>query len=220
MLTLKRLDYLFLFLLLLELIFNQSQQLFEWHYVSKLLLMPCLMVYWWQESRSHPSFLRQGILLALLFSWLGDGLLLFQETGPLFFPAGLGAFLLAHICYCIVFYWLGQKSIPYWPVLLPILVFAGIVFSLVYSKLGPLMIPVVVYILAIISMVTLAGGYFGQAQAKNALWVLVGALLFVFSDSLIALNKFYLTIPRSALWIMLTYGLGQWLIVRGLFPRE
>jgi len=43
----------------------------------------------------------------------------------------------------------------------------------------------------------------------------MGAILFMLSDSVIAVNKFVLEIPLSGLWIMTTYTLAQWLITVG-----
>ena len=47
-------------------------------------------------------------------------------------------------------------------------------------------------------------------------WVVAGALLFILSDSLIALNKFLVPIPGSAFFVMSTYAAAQYLIVVGM----
>jgi uncharacterized membrane protein YhhN len=46
-------------------------------------------------------------------------------------------------------------------------------------------------------------------------WMMVGALLFVISDSVLAINKFYLPFDGAGVIIMLTYGLAQLFIVKG-----
>jgi len=43
----------------------------------------------------------------------------------------------------------------------------------------------------------------------------VGAIFFVLSDSLLAINKFYQTFSMAGVGIMLTYCLAQYFIVRG-----
>jgi uncharacterized membrane protein YhhN len=45
--------------------------------------------------------------------------------------------------------------------------------------------------------------------------MVLGALLFVISDSLLAINKFYQDIPLAGVLIMLTYGLAQLFIMEG-----
>jgi uncharacterized membrane protein YhhN len=45
--------------------------------------------------------------------------------------------------------------------------------------------------------------------------MMFGALLFVASDSILAINKFYLPFEFAGIFIMLTYGLAQLLITIG-----
>jgi len=46
-------------------------------------------------------------------------------------------------------------------------------------------------------------------------WMMTGALLFVISDSVLAINKFYQSFEMAGVIIMLTYGLAQLFIVQG-----
>lgn len=46
-------------------------------------------------------------------------------------------------------------------------------------------------------------------------WVLVGAILFVLSDPILALHKFYRPLPYASLLIMSAYAVAQLLIVTG-----
>jgi uncharacterized membrane protein YhhN len=50
---------------------------------------------------------------------------------------------------------------------------------------------------------------------KAGLWMMMGALLFVISDSLLAINKFYQLFQISDMLIMSTYGLAQLFIAKG-----
>lgn len=51
---------------------------------------------------------------------------------------------------------------------------------------------------------------------KNAgLLMMIGALLFVLSNSTLAINKFYNSFSGAGILIMLTYGIAQLLIVQG-----
>jgi uncharacterized membrane protein YhhN len=45
--------------------------------------------------------------------------------------------------------------------------------------------------------------------------MMLGAVLFVVSDSLLAINKFYSSFELAGVLIMLTYGMAQLLIVTG-----
>jgi uncharacterized membrane protein YhhN len=46
--------------------------------------------------------------------------------------------------------------------------------------------------------------------------IFVGALLFIMSDSLLALNKFLVPIPYAGVIVMSTYVAAQYLIVEGV----
>jgi uncharacterized membrane protein YhhN len=50
--------------------------------------------------------------------------------------------------------------------------------------------------------------------------MMMGALLFVASDSVLAVNKFYQPFEAAGIIIMLTYGLAQLLIVKGTIKYE
>jgi uncharacterized membrane protein YhhN len=56
--------------------------------------------------------------------------------------------------------------------------------------------------------------------AITGLQFIAGALLFVISDSLLAINKFYKPLPFAALFIMLTYCAAQYFIVRAFIHRR
>lgn len=51
--------------------------------------------------RPFPS--KRVLLTALLFSWIGDVVLLFADIGEIYFILGLVAFLISHITYCVLF---------------------------------------------------------------------------------------------------------------------
>jgi uncharacterized membrane protein YhhN len=55
--------------------------------------------------------------------------------------------------------------------------------------------------------------YVKNKMAGN--WMFFGALLFVISDSTLAVNKFYHSFEGSGIIIMLTYGLAQLFIIEG-----
>jgi uncharacterized membrane protein YhhN len=105
--------YLFLAATVLDLAFvieqNNSSRFF-----SKPLILLGLIIYFYRITRPISStLLTKSILAALIFSWIGDILLLWSGL----FVYGLGAFLMAHVCYIIGFkfaqnspYTLGQVN--------------------------------------------------------------------------------------------------------------
>ena len=161
------------------------------------------------------------LLLALTFSWIGDIILMFSESGKLYFIFGLIAFLISHIIYILLFnkqlkpdkfklsfiFLLGIGAI---------LLYLSVLLSLLLPHLGDLKLPVIIYAMVISTMLLFAfkGSLHWQKPANS--YILLGAIIFVSSDSILAINKFYNALPKASFWIMLTYLAAQFLIVSGI----
>lgn len=186
-------------------------------YISKPLLMPLLAGYLLTAIKGYHSPLVRWLLAALFFSWAGDVLLMFQANNSMFFLLGLSAFLLAHIFYIIVFSVIRkQETVPFKTLLLlPVGAYYGGLITLLYPGLGDMRIPVIIYGLVISTMFLLA---LHMLYIKNRIagkWMMAGALLFVLSDSILAINMFYKPFTGAGILIMVTYGLAQFGIITG-----
>lgn len=73
--------------------------------LSKPLLMITLLVYFLSASAGYAGW-RKLVVLAMVFSWLGDVFLLMDNM----FVAGLGTFLMAHVFYIIVYHKTGAAK--------------------------------------------------------------------------------------------------------------
>ncbi len=185
--------------------------------ITKPLIMASLIIYYRNSTTRTP--LDKFVVPALVFSLIGDSLLLFQKDNSLFFLGGLGVFLLAHLVYSFLNFNLvndDQRKIKlYWQDL-PIIALGFIVFLLIKEGVGNLQIPVLCYIVVISIMGISARQRWKRADRQSFWLIMSGALSFMLSDSLLAINKFTQPIDNSGFWIMLTYILAQFLIVRGL----
>jgi uncharacterized membrane protein YhhN len=76
--------------------------------------------------------------------------------------------------------------------------------------LGDMLIPVAAYLFIILAM-----GISAALGTANHFLVIAGALLFILSDSLIAINRFLTPVPLSDFLIMITYYLAQFFITFG-----
>jgi uncharacterized membrane protein YhhN len=185
---------------------------------TKMLLLPLLIAFFLQKTGPVRRTEQRWMLVAMLASWLGDVLLLGGDQ-PGLFMAGLAAFLTAQLAYAVTFSLSREKqkglviSKPWYA--LPVLALAGAVYFYLYPHLGEMSIPVSIYVLAISSMVLSAVNRLQWAGEKSGPWVLLGALSFLLSDALLAVNKFVDPVPLAGLWIMLTYITAQYLIVKG-----
>ena len=187
-----------------------------------LFLKPILIPIIGFGAYFYRKFPTQNILLAaLVLSWLGDVILLFTDLGEIYFILGLVCFLTAHIVYCVLFN--KQKRIRKRQNK-PLFIFGSVLIafyligmvSVLMPHLGDLEIPVSIYASVISIMLLFAfNGFLVWEKPGNQL-VFLGAIFFIISDSILAVNKFYAPIPRSSFFIMLTYLLAQYLIVVGV----
>lgn len=186
--------------------------------LTKPLLMPLLMVWLAFASAGRRTREVHLMMAALLCSWAGDILLLFQEKDSLFFILGLSAFLVAHVFYIVLFHRIrvreGLRPQPFW--LLAVVLYYAVLMSWLSPYLGPMQWPVRIYGIVISTMLLLAL-HLAQLKIRAvAALLLSGAALFVISDSVLAVNKFVLPLPLPGLLIMLTYGTAQYLLTLGL----
>ena len=209
-------------LILASLLFACCHIYFDWQqntlacYFFKPLTVICMIAYLAINSLIEPITTTNNdqqyatiILAGLVFSLAGDCFLMLK---PQKFIAGLISFLIAHILYCFGFYQLINTSLnihALWIMLIPALAYYGFL----YKGLGKLRFPVAVYVSAIISMTYLSFNVYEQHATTLALYGFIGAVFFMLSDSLLALNKFKLPFKLAQPAILSTYYLAQWLIV-------
>jgi alkenylglycerophosphocholine/alkenylglycerophosphoethanolamine hydrolase len=153
-----------------------------------------------------------GLLaLGLVFSMAGDVLL---DLDPQWFVFGLVAFLLAHLTYITLFVRNRARPFHLSPSLAAavvlVLASSATLSAWIVPSAGDLAVPVIVYVCALTTMVitAIAGRFEGP-------WVALGAVLFMISDSLLAINKFKTPLPLRDYLVTVTYYLGQWGIALG-----
>ena len=207
---------LFIIILLADLfaVYTSNETL---RYITKPLLMPLLIIYFLAETNSFITTLKKWVTLALLFSWAGDVLLMFESANSNFFIFGLVAFLIAHVFYILFFENVIRKeglSKNYWW-FLPVIIYYIALIYILSPNLGDMKLPVRIYGIVISYMLIKA---LQTGRIKNfgaATLMIAGAVLFITSDSILAINKFYEPFKYAGFAIMLTYGIAQLLITLG-----
>lgn len=194
--------------------------------LSKPLLMLSLLwgfasVRKWKFNKLDYSF-----MTALFFSFLGDVFLM-----PFFniFLAGLVSFLIAHLIYIYIFIKEIQKPIQFTATKISLMILGVLIYLslllVIYQSLIPQNTPLLLLI-AIGSYATVLFGVFISALFRKDepqtayIFILMGAISFLLSDSFLAINKFVFPLPYSTLWVMPTYALAQAFICYGFLKRD
>jgi len=175
--------------------------------ICKVFLMPLLLCFYVLNAKVFSIFL----CAALIFGWIGDLCLL--KDGKWMFALGLTAFMIGHFCYIYIFV-SELTAYPLRPVyfftLIPYLIYLIICIKQIVPHAGRKMrYPVMVYmvVLQVMSWTALL-----RCLASSGFFVWTGSVLFLISDTLIAIRTFL----KKEYWgVMLTYVLAQFLIISG-----
>lgn len=154
------------------------------------------------------SVYRAAILAGLAFSLAGDVFLMLP--GDRFLP-GLASFLAAHLCYIAAFS-SGTRLGLSPRTTLPLVLYGALLLPFLWPRLGPMKVPVLLYMAVILAMAWRALCRWQQMGGTGALLAAAGALLFVASDSALALDRFRKPYPSAQFLIMSTYYAAQGLI--------
>ena len=179
-------------------------------YLAKPMLMTTLFGYYYLNKKSDNLF----FVLGLLFSLFGDLFLL--GSGELYFILGLIFFLIAHVFYIIMVFkiLLEIKLKDFMIAGIPYLLLFLILINVLYDGLGSMKIPVIIYAMTISFLGVVSLLLFLQSRTKTSLLLLFGVLIFITSDTILALNLFYEKQSFYPILIMTTYVMAQFLICK------
>ena len=184
--------------------------------VTKPFILLSLLGFYVLAARSVSA----AVVLALLFSWLGDVLLI--PKGIKWFTAGGIAFMISHAFFVaaytkdVVF-----SRIPVFLIVLLAVFFAAAV-AFIFSKLKPhlpkaLFYPMFLYLLINGTMNCFAIFRCVSAPSAATLTTAIGAALFFVSDTALFFVRFKKDSRlKTHFLVMLTYSIGEFLIVLGL----
>jgi uncharacterized membrane protein YhhN len=151
----------------------------------------------------------RAISLGLLFSLFGDIWLMLPGNRFLF---GLVSFLLAHICYIFAFLPGAPAGGFPWAVL-PFLIIGGSLLGYLWPALSPsLKAAVSLYVAVIVAMVALAVNRAVGRFSTDTLFAAIGALLFLASDAILAIDRFRRPFHLAQSAILGSYFIGQLMI--------
>ncbi|OPX50431.1 lysoplasmalogenase [Clostridium thermobutyricum] len=183
--------------------------------ITKPLLMPILIFNFLFNGKDINTI----IILALFFGFLGD-VFLIKSKNSKFFIMGLLSFLIGHIFYIVeLFKNINFKNFYFiylFSLLIPILI-SYFVYNKIKNYLGSFKTPVIMYISIIATMLCLSIFYFLTNTTSLPLIAMLGAILFVLSDSILSISTFKGSFKRDSFFIMITYIMAQFLLSYSLY---
>lgn len=186
--------------------------------VVKSLIIPLLIWLYLRFIRGHGNRFHSLVIAALVFSWMGDIILQLTQFNESFFLVGLGSFLITQLIYMVAFFITPGKNALFFKkiyMIVPVVLYGWGILSLLSDGLGDMKLPVTIYTVVILSMLLAAINREKKVNRQSFLLVLAGAILFILSDSLIAINRFEQPFELARIAIMSSYITAQYLIAVG-----
>jgi len=177
-------------------------------YVFKPLTMVLILLVAIQAGKPTGSFYQGAIIAGLVCSLAGDIFLMLPSDR---FVAGLVSFLVAHLFYIAAFTSGTGFGFSPWR-LAPLILYGVFMFSVLSPYLGRMKVPVLAYMTVILVMVWQAWERCSQTAQSAALLAFLGAILFLVSDSALAVNRFLVKYRSAQLLALSTYFPAQLLI--------
>jgi uncharacterized membrane protein YhhN len=167
-----------------------------------LLLIALVMLH------DGPAGYRLLVAAGLLCSMAGDIWLLFERH----FGRGLASFLVAHLFYIAAFVPALGGTAGAWFVIVPLALYGSVLLGYLWPHLGGVRLPVLAYVSVIALMVVCAAMRAPAVPLQTGALALVGALFFLASDSLLAIDRFARPFGSAVAAVMVTYYTAQTLI--------
>jgi len=177
------------------------------HYALKPGTMAAIILIAVLRTPAFPPRYQFFIIAGLAASIGGDIFMMLREKK---FTEGLTCFLVAHGLYVAAFLSTMRPRIDPWTIL-PLFIYAIIMMQVLFPHLGKLKAPVGLYIIVITIMAGLGIDRFIFLGGTPALYAGAAAILFVLSDSVLAVDLFVRKIKGAQWLILTTYFAAQWL---------
>lgn len=168
---------------------------------------PLTMVFIWLMAilgQAPLPFYKYLIIAGLVFSMAGDVFLMLPSDR---FLSGLVAFLVAHLFYIVAFM-SGISTLIWWP-LIPLVTYGLVIYIILAPYLGKLKPPVIIYIVVILVMGWSAWARWRQTGQSGMLQAFIGAILFVVSDTILAIDRFRGSFKAARVLNLTTYFAAQ-----------
>lgn len=186
-------------------------------YIAKPITLALIIIVALISYDPPSGFYKWTIIVGLIFSLAGDVLLMLPQDLFLF---GLISFAVAQLFYTTAFIHDGgfyrnlRSAVPF-------LLFGVFMAALLWSDLGDMLLPAMAYLVIILVMAWQGFGYWRKHPGTRGKLLFIGVLLFVASDSFLAINRWLYDFENLAPILVLgTYYPAQWLIAQSAGRRH
>jgi uncharacterized membrane protein YhhN len=177
------------------------------HYAFKPLTMILIISLAWERTAVSPSAYAYLVVAGLCFGLAGDVFLMLPGNR---IKPGLLAFLVGHVLYAIAF--AQGTQVFSVPGLIIVLAYGSVFYLFLFKGLNRMRWPVLIYVITITMMGWLAFSRYLSLDDRASLLALVGAALFIFSDSTNAIKRFRKPFRAAELIVLAPYFAAQLLL--------
>lgn len=201
---------------------------FEQGLYLQLLAIPALGLYFYFSIHQDLKLrkLLKYVLPAMLFSWMGDIFMIMPSQTEVNFLLGITIFIPANMAYILLYNKAsdklnGRSILRRKPgVTFPFMFCSIIIYYHIYPQLGEIAIPAAVFWIMLTLMALSALYRYSKTNTPSFVMVIIGALLFIASSSVLFINRYYTPVPYSSFITFFSYLLAQGLIIEGIIRHK
>ena len=211
---------LFFTILIIDILVKLNLSSFPYRYFSKPFVVFSLIVYYYLNNKEKDKKQKKWVFLSLIVFLIGD-LIIINHDNFIFLAISMVCFSLAKVFLSLRFSHKHDfnimRLIP-----LSILMFAYTIFivSMVYQNLGDFFAPAITCFFLSLLLFQFAILRRGIVDRVSYLYVLIGVIFFILSESMMAIKTFNTALPYQDVLIMLFYGSALYLIVMGIVSEK
>jgi uncharacterized membrane protein YhhN len=186
----------------------------SWLFYTKPIIIPVLVLYYMLNA--HQTY--QIIIIALIFAFLGDFLLLWNKNKK-FIRLGMLSYLAMHILF-VIFMLKHQVHLSFenfQSIIMSVvyMLLGIIIFSILFRSLKNFTIPVIIYIVVLLSVSYICFFNVMERRTEVTFVQYLGSLLFIVSYTIFAFDNFRKPLRNSGIFIILTYIMAQIFLLSG-----
>ncbi len=192
----------------------------QYRYISKPWVVSLLFIYFYINKKKKYRKKNLWVFLALISFFLGD-LVIIKHTDIIFLSMSLLFFSIGKIFFCLKFSHKRDfnilRLVPF-----SIIMFTYTVFliSVLFKSLKAFFVPALFSFFLTLLMFQFAYLRKGVFSKKSYLYVFLGVLFYVFSESIMAIKTFKQDLPFQDFLIMMFYGTSLYFIVLGIVKEK